>query len=231
MSKALITTRQRDNYIGLLEIRGDFTSEDADKLEKALSEVIGHGYRWVLVDCQKLDFLDLTCAQALVCNLARLQICGGNLFLHSLSPGLWALLKERYELSVAVAENEEKARQHCARGEQAMDPIPPQKLWLWASQHGDLRVIELLGSLYDEADITLLRGALQGASKVILDCARLVSLSTAGLGCLVGHFRQLSEMGGGLRLVNPSGAAAHFLTLAGPLFPPQASLETAAASF
>ena len=230
-SRPMISTRQLDNYIGVIQLQGDFTSQEADKLEQAISGVIGHGYRWIIVNCEKLEFLDLTCAQALLSNLARVQVCGGNLFLCSLTHKLWALLKERYELTVAVAENEEAARAHCVRGNQALDPIPSQKLWVWPAQHGDFRVVEMLGSLYDEADIALLDGALSGASKVILECSRLVSLSMPGLGCLVGHFKRLSDDGGGLRLVKAAGAAAHYLTLAGPLFPALNSLDEAAASF
>ena len=226
-----IATRQVDNYIGIVELQGEYVDEAAPLLDQAISAVIGHGYRWIIIDCQKLEFLDLTCAQALVANLARLQLSGGNLFLCGLSRGLWGLLKERYQLGVAVAENEAKARTHCLRGDGAYQPIANQKLWVWSQQAGPIRVIELLGSIYDEADVVRLDSAIGDANRVILECSRLVSLSIAGLGSLVGHFKRLEEQGGGLRVVKPQGAAAAFFTLAGPLFPPQESLEQAASSF
>lgn len=226
-----ITTRQVDNYIGVVELQGEFEGEAAEKIDQAISTVIGHGYRWILVNCEKLEFLDLTCAQALVSNLARLQLADGNLYLCSLSQALFALFKERYELNVAVALSEEKAREHCPRPGGDYKPIPAQKMWLWTRQSNEFTVVELLGSLYDEADILLLDKELIGARMAILECSRLVSLSTAGLGSLVGHARRLGESGGGLRVVNPAGAALYFLGLAGPTFPPFESLEAAAASF
>lgn len=226
-----ISTRQVDNYIGIVELAGEFEGESATAIDSAISAVVGHGYRWIIVNCAKLEFLDLNCAQALVSNLARLQLADGNLYLCCLSQRLFALFKERYELSVAVAETEEKAREHCARPAGEYQPIANQKLWLWTQQSNEFTVIELLGSIYDEADILLLDQALIDARMAILECSRLVSLSMGGLGSLVGHAKRLGELGGGLRVVKPAGAALHYLGLAGPTFPPLESLEAAAQTF
>ncbi len=65
--------------------------------------------------------------------------------------------------------------------------IPPERIDL--SNAGDFK--QALQTLYE-----------QGYSSIIVDCARLVIMDSAGLGSLVMFQKKLKNRGGGLKLVN-----------------------------
>jgi anti-sigma B factor antagonist len=84
---------------------------------------------------------------------------------------------------------------------------------------GSTIVLDLVGSLSNEAGQRLLRAAirdliLRGQLNVLIQMERLTHLDSMGLGALIGAYGTIVHAGGRIALVKPSERTASMMTLA-----------------
>lgn len=236
--------RLEERREGRLELVGNSeTDDDARKKVRAgMERLIATGRTRIVVDCAALDWMTVDVVGAIVGDFVRLTQVGGGIAFAALPKDPEELLRDLGVLEFATAHrtiaaaakatrtqgNPEGAgppSEHRLSGQVSAGPGGVQGIFLVGALEAP--GVETLKAMFDEAVTT------QKATKVLVDCAKLVDIDSDGLAGLVLLVQQLTA-GGEVQVhfAQVWGVVGALLEVLGlgallPLFPTQEAALTA----
>ncbi len=174
-------------YLAIIDLFGAHQeSAGAEPLEAAVAELIADGVVIIAFNGAEVEFIDWSCASALVAHQLRAQMRGGQLVFTQLRERIFDLLFEKFNIPLPYVATEQEVL--------ALTPQPPTppEWWFWkvdlrlylqAESHGDITVVQLVGAAYGPPEAEFLSSFLAEVKtpKIVLEMSSLGALTDEAL--------------------------------------------------
>ena len=203
--------KQAETGVIIISPQGDVDIKQAADMKAILDDKIAEGNVQFVVNCEGVQFFDVSGIGVFLNEVHRLRSVGGDIKLCSLSPEVHELVTTVFGLSsiLSISESENEAIPSFS-GKTNGQAAPSQYLWIAESNEDGIPVLKLKGSVVTEADLDLFQGTVEkatgaGAKGLLIDCSDFLMVSKSSMGWLIALSDSLERKGVGFGFVGIGG--------------------------